>query len=121
MSDPLRGPGSASSSLVAGLAGGMARRWGLGERPPAADLLADAPHLADSVDAVMGLVYEELALRQRYGKPAEAADLVRRFPRWRAELRVLLDCHRLLEGSPAPDLPGAGETLGGFRLLAELG
>jgi hypothetical protein len=45
-----------------------------------------------------------------------------RFPRWRAELEVLLDCQRLLQLPPTPaDFPAVGEVLGGFRLLSELG
>ncbi len=48
--------------------------------------------------------------------------MLRRFPQWRPQLEVLFDCQRVL-GPPraAPQFPAAGESLGDFFLLAELG
>ena len=48
--------------------------------------------------------------------------MVSRFPQWRDELELLLDCDRLLGPlSRTAILPEVGEQLGPFRLLAELG
>ena len=45
-----------------------------------------------------------------------------RFPQWRPQLEVLFDCQRLLgPRRAAPQFPAAGESLGDFLLLAELG
>src|SRR5262249_43175982 len=109
-------------SLAAGLAAEMARRWRQGERPAAEELLAAHPHLAADADAVVRLVYEELCLRQELGEPADPDALLARFPRWRPQLQVLLECHELLAAArPAPAFPEAGERLGEFRLVRELG
>ena len=81
-------------SPAAGLAAEMARRWRQGERPPAEEFLAAHPHLADDPDAVVRLVYEELCLRQELGEPADPDALLARFPRWRPQLAVLLECRR---------------------------
>src|SRR4051812_46948460 len=109
-------------SLAAGLAAEMARRWRQGERPPAEEFLSAHPPLADDPDAVVRLVYEELCLRQELGDPADPEALLARFPRWRAQLEVLLECHDLLDADrAAPLFPEAGERLGEFRLVRELG
>src|SRR5262249_2217884 len=66
------------------------------------------------------LIYEELCLRREAGEEVGLAEVVGRFPRWRDRLEVLLDFDRLL--LPAdPPFPEAGDSLGEFRLLAELG
>src|SRR5207245_9667574 len=44
------------------------------------------------------------------------------FPRWLAELEILLASDAFVVNShPAPAFPKAGETIEGFKLLAELG
>src|SRR5262245_60481534 len=107
--------------VVQSLIAEMGRRWQAGERPLVEDFLARHPWLSDAPDAALDLIYEEWTLRQRHGAPAEPAALLARFPRWRAALAMLLDCHRLLEGSPGPRFPACGEALGGFVVLRELG
>src|SRR5207247_2247940 len=68
------------------------------------------------------VVYEEVCQRQELGQEVSLAELRRRFPRWRDELGVLLDCVQLLGLTPrVPRFPAVGETLGEFRLLGELG
>lgn len=102
------------------LADELARRWANGERPLAEEFLADDPELAARADAALDIVYEEMCQRP----PSEALDDDRwfaRFPTWRAELEMLLACHRLLEGAAGPRFPEAGEKLGEFLLTAELG
>jgi serine/threonine protein kinase/Flp pilus assembly protein TadD len=107
---------------VDGLAAEMAAAWRRGERLPAEDWLARHPELLDRPEEAVRLVYEEVCLRQEHGEEVTAEELARRFPRWSAELAVLLDCHRLMQsGLPPPAFPAVGESLGDFRIVAELG
>src|SRR5919201_3503266 len=109
-------------ALVERLAADMAERWRRGECPLTEEYLARYPELNGRPEAAIELIYEEICLRQEHGQKLAPAEVVRRFPLWQAQLRVLLDCHQLLEARPAlPRFPRAGETLGEFRLLAELG
>jgi serine/threonine protein kinase/Flp pilus assembly protein TadD len=102
----------------------LAAAWRRGDRPTAEEFLARLPEL--DREGALRLIYEEVCLRQEAGLDVDPAELVRRFPRWKAELEVLLDCHRLVLPQPggtalAPSFPEVGEILGGFRLMAELG
>jgi serine/threonine protein kinase/Flp pilus assembly protein TadD len=109
-------------TLVDSLAAEMAAAWRRGERLPAEDWLARHPELLDRPEEAVRLVYEEVCLRQEHGEEVSAEELARRFPRWSAELAVLLDCHRLMQsGMPPPAFPAVGESLGDFRIVAELG
>jgi serine/threonine protein kinase/tetratricopeptide (TPR) repeat protein len=115
-------PYPVSSGLVDGLAAEMAAAWRRGERVPAEAFLARYPDLLDTPEDAVRLVYEEVCLRQENGEAVAADELSRRFPRWSGELAVLLDCHRLLESRlPPPAFPGVGDSLGDFRIVAELG
>jgi serine/threonine protein kinase len=111
-----------ANDLVATLAAEMAERWQAGDAALAEEFLARHPELSDDPEAAIQLIYEEICLRQEYGQEASAAQVLCRFPQWRAPLEVLLECHRLLQKeSTAPELPAAGEMLGDCRLVAELG
>jgi hypothetical protein len=100
----------------------MIQRWRQGERPLAEEFLARHPALWEHPEPAADLVYEELCLRQEYGPEIPAADVLRRFPQWRPQLEVLLDLQRLLGPRRAgPQFPAAGESLGDFLLLGELG
>jgi serine/threonine protein kinase/Flp pilus assembly protein TadD len=104
------------------LAAEMADAWRRGERLPAEAWLARHPELLDRPEEAVRLVYEEVCLRQECGEEVSAEELARRFPRWSAELAVLLDCHRLMQtGLSPPAFPAVGESLGDFRIVAELG
>ncbi|HEX5271365.1 MAG TPA: hypothetical protein VFW33_12790, partial [Gemmataceae bacterium] len=104
------------------LATEMAAAWRRGERPPAETWLRRHPELLGRPEDAVRLVYEEVCLRREYGEEVAAEELVRRFPAWSAELAVLLDCDRLMRsGMAAPAFPAVGESLGDFRLVAELG
>ena len=109
------------SEQVARLAEEMAAAWKRGERPRAEEVLERNPGLRD-VDAIR-IVYEEACLRLEDGEdPASTeSQILRRFPRWRSELALLLDCNRLLWTAATVDFPAAGDDLGDFRLLAEIG
>ncbi|WP_026012014.1 tetratricopeptide repeat protein [Singulisphaera acidiphila] len=100
----------------------MVVAWRRGQRVAAEDYLALNPELCADAEAAIRLIYEEVCLRRNEGQDVSLSELVRRFPQWRTELEILLECDRLLESSPtAPSFPKVGETLGGFQLLDELG
>jgi serine/threonine protein kinase/Tfp pilus assembly protein PilF len=114
-SDPLE-------ALAARLAAEMALAWQHGERPLAEEYLAHHPELKHCPTAAAQLIYEEVCLREQDGQDQATAEVLGRFPQWRDELEVLLECHRLFRTeAPAPLFPAAGEALGELRLLAELG
>ncbi len=98
----------------------MVDSWRRGERTRAEDILARHPELDD--DAAIRLIFEEYNLSRDAGLDVSPSEIARRFPRWGAELALLLDCQRLLDSAPARvEFPRVGEVVAGFRLLAELG
>jgi serine/threonine protein kinase/Tfp pilus assembly protein PilF len=98
----------------------MRAAWERGEYLAAEEVLALRPGLG--TEDALRVVYEEVCLRREAGQAVAAEEVLRRFPRWEAELEALLDCDQLLwpltrtVGFPAPY-----EQLGPFDLLAELG
>ncbi len=113
-------PSSGSASLATRLVEEMVAAWRRGEQPAAEAFLDRHPEL--SAESALRLIHEEVSLRQEAGLEVVPADVVNRFPQWRAELEVLLDCQRLMRVSRAEtSFPELGEVLGGFRLVAELG
>ncbi len=100
----------------------MAERWKTGECPAAEVFLAQHLELRLHPEAAIDLIYEEICQRQDHGQDVNEEEILRRFPEWRVQLEILLHCDRILEsGLPAPQFPAAGETLGDFHLVAELG
>ncbi len=96
-----------------------------------------------SSEAVVALLYEEFCLREEAGEEPDPEDYYRRFPQLLAPLRRVLGIHQLVgsgrssgesfsmsvslsastEGGrePVAKLPEAGQTIGGFHLVGELG
>ncbi len=104
------------------LAAEMAAAWARGERLPAEHYLGLDPGLLEQPEAAVRVIYEEVCLRQGLREPVSAEELRRRFPRWASELALMLDCHQLVQAHLGPPrFPAPGETLGDFRLIAELG
>jgi len=100
----------------------FAAAWERGERPAAEVFLDRHPGLSIQPEAAIRLIYEEVCLRKGEGQKVCLSELIRRFPGWQTELEVLIDCDRLLGTvSGSPTYLVAGETLGEFRLVAELG
>jgi serine/threonine protein kinase/Flp pilus assembly protein TadD len=97
----------------------MAAAWARGEPIAAEDLIARHPGL--DAAAAIRLIYEEVCLRREAGQPVSTAEVISRFPQWHEELEVLFGCDRLLQPRAAAVFPEVGETLGPYRLLAELG
>ena len=122
MTTSARSSSPSGSSLVDRLAEELGRAWRAGERPVVEDYLARYPELGDRPEAAIELIYEELCLRQEDGQEIDLADILRRFPQWRQQLRVVVECHHFLEARTAsPSFPGPGESLPDFNLLVELG
>jgi serine/threonine protein kinase/Tfp pilus assembly protein PilF len=98
----------------------MVAAWRRGERPLAEHFLARHSELGH--EAAIRLIFEEVALRHEVGLEVDPEDIAQRFPQWRAELALLLDCQRLIQSKPAAAVfPQLGEIVAGFRLLTELG
>lgn len=109
------------STLAEELAAEMSQRWRRGEYPPAEEFLDRHPELWNQPEAAADLIYEEMCLRQECGD-SDPAEVLRRFPQWRPQLEMLLRFHQALgPAPPAPSFPEAGETIGEFTLLRELG
>ena len=112
-----RGP---ESEWVSRQVRAMAAAWASGEQITVEELLKQYPEL--STEKAVRLVYEEVCLRREAGEQVVTAEVMTRFPQWKAELELLLSCDRLLWPlSRATDFPEVGEQLGPFRLLSELG
>jgi WD40 repeat protein len=106
--------------------------WKRGERPTLEQLLDAHPHLRDSADAVLDMVYNEVMLREEGGEKPTLADYVGRFPHLAAELRAQFEVDGALTDlppqgpstvpatGPATD-PDALPRLEGCDLLDELG
>jgi serine/threonine protein kinase len=107
--------------LVALLAEQMAEGWHKGQRPGAEVFLDRHPELWQAPAAVMDLLYEEICLRHEHAAPIDRQELAQRFPRWQQQLDFLLGCFNTLEAPRSARFPAAGETLGDFKLLSELG
>lgn len=113
---------AAGSSPASEAARQLAAAWRDGRRLSVEDLLVRNPPLAASPKAALRLISEELLLRHEAGEVVDAAEVVARFPQWRAELEVLLACHELFEAPVAVlDFPQPGERCGDFDLLREIG
>ncbi len=100
----------------------LARAWRDGQSLRIEELLQRHPESVDQSDVIIPLIYEELCLREESGEVVQRQEYARRFPRWREQLEMLLDCYELL-AFPSRNVrfPDIGETLGDFELIAELG
>jgi serine/threonine protein kinase/tetratricopeptide (TPR) repeat protein len=117
-------PGSGGSTLD-DLLSEFTRLWSRGEEPRAEAFL---PRLAsgDEDDAVE-LIYHEFCLAESAGRAPDPGGYLRRFPGHRARLARLLGLHEAIDparlrvwAEPA-ELPEAGDEIGPYRLLRELG
>ncbi len=109
-----------AGSMATELIDEMVAAWRRGEPLPTEVFLDRYPEL--STESALRLIHEEVCLRQEAGLKVVTTEVVNRFPRWRAQLELLLDCQRLMQPKQAAGaLPEVGESLGEFRLVAELG
>ncbi len=112
-------PFEGGDDLVETLVEAIAADWKQGIRTSAEDVMARHPGLDD--EAAIRLIYEETCLRRESGQEVPTSEVVRRFPRGRAELEILLRCDRLMRPPGPAVFPEVGDRLGDFDLLAELG
>ena len=110
---------SADADRVDRLVEAMAAAWARGEPLTAGDVLARLPGADD--ETAIRLIFEEICLRRESGRGGATAEILARYPRLRAELAAVLSCDRMLGPPRAVAFPQVGESLGDFRLLAELG
>ncbi len=109
-------------NLIARLADEMIERWHRGEEVRAEELLDRHRDLWNKPQQALELVYEEICLRREFGQQDGDVQVLTRFPQWRQQLAMMLECHRLLEmPGLRPHFPQAGATLAGYRLLRALG
>jgi len=109
-------------SAVDDLVADLVARWRAGERPLAEEYFERSPDLWSQPESALEVIAEELVLRAEFSQPTTSSDLARRFPQWKAQVEVLLDCQRALGAAlPVPRFPDPGERLGDFHLLSELG
>ncbi len=129
--DSSDGPGARLAVLRAD----MALRWETGEKVPAQWYLDRYSDLGE--DTIVALVYEEFCLREEDDEHPSAAEYLARYPGVSGSLARVLEIHELVgSGTPAtvsPNslgdpatagtaiLPEAGQTIGGFSLVEELG
>ena len=100
----------------------FAAAWEEGKCTSVEQFFADDPQAGADPEVAVRLIYEEYCRRQEAGEEVDPEELLERFPQWRSELEIVLDCHELLQSShDTPVFPSAGDQLGEFRLLAELG
>lgn len=118
-SSELASVGPARGSPVSEQVEAMAQAWRRGEKPRAEDYLARLPDVRDE-DAVR-LIYEEACLRQEIGEEGVSEEVLNRFPRWRDELALLLECNRALRGPSPIVYPEHGDQLGDLRIIHEIG
>ena len=113
--------GQGLGTLAERLAEEMALCWRQGERPTAADFLAQYEELKADTPAALTLICEEICLREDYGQEKEAREVLNRFPDWRSQVDALLDQYRgTRQDRGNPGFPAAGELWTDFQLLAEL-
>ena len=126
------GPGARLALLRAD----MTLRWETGERIGAEWYLERYPDLGE--DTIVALVYEEFCLREEDDEHPNPAEYLTRYPQVAGSLARVLQIHDLV-GSGTPVMrehglrsatgpasseatfPEAGQTIGGFSLVEELG
>ena len=117
-----RPPSTSPETLAERVAGEMSSAWSLGRRRPAEDFLSDYPGLSAKPEAAARVIYEEYCLREGLGQEPDSSELIQRFPQWREQLRILLDCHDLIRPrAPLPCPLNTGEMLGDYRIHSLLG
>jgi serine/threonine protein kinase len=111
----------AAEALVARLAEEMAADWHKGDLRPVEHFLDQHAELRDSPAAVLDLLYEEVCLRRERGETVAVEEIIRRFPHWKQQIEILLNCAQALEAPSLPRFPDVGETFGDFKLVTQLG
>jgi serine/threonine protein kinase/Flp pilus assembly protein TadD len=114
------GPSASPHESIDRIMDDMAERWRRGDPLRVESYLELHPWLLGQPETVLELIAEEMNLRLEAGEEPQSEDFTRRFPLWERQVRALVQCHRLLVTRPT-QVASAGESLGEFRLLKELG
>ncbi len=123
-------PGRRPAALLALLRADLTLRREAGERARVERYLGRFPELPAEV--LVALVYEEYCIREEAGEAPDPREYDTRFPAIAADVRELIDIHEFVDSSQDQlvgdaarvekvPFPIAGETIGGFRLVEELG
>src|SRR3954447_5621642 len=72
----------------------MITAWERGAEVTAQEVLSRRAEV--DTESAIRLIYEETCLRREAGQQVGTAEVVARFPRWRAELLALFECDRLI-------------------------
>jgi serine/threonine protein kinase/Tfp pilus assembly protein PilF len=113
---------STEELLEAELVREMAASWRDGQMTSAEEWIARRPEIAFRPELATRIIYEEICQREQLGDTVHSSEIYRRFPQWRDALEIMLDCHRLMQpDQDQEEFPEAGERLGEFELLCELG
>ncbi len=100
----------------------MAHDWESGAGAGAEEWFRRYPYLAEHAETAVRIVYEEICLREEQGETVDADEIQQRFPQWADALRMLLDCHQLIQAEqPTPSFPQQGQQLGELQLVRKLG
>ncbi len=120
------GRGRPATLLTALIKIELLKRFERGERPRAAEFLAQFPGLARDSDRAISIIYEEFCLLQENGEAPSSDEFCRLYEPWSDSLASQLVYHRELSqvaGLPSPCIafPAAGDRFGPFRLRSEIG
>src|SRR4051812_29641325 len=87
--------------LVTLLRGDQREHWRRGERVPVEAYLERQPALGDDPEGLLDLIYNEVVLREEAGDRPQLEEYLGRFPRFRDEIRMQFQMHRVLEAGVA--------------------
>ncbi len=118
---PVAHPVKLEDDLVDRLTAEMRDRWQAGDRVITENILARCPELQSDPGAVGELIFEEICLRRECGESGISEEVLRRFPHLAPQVRVLLAVRDALEPDPEPIDLVAGDRVGEFVIVRELG
>lgn len=115
-----------SARLRAARAEAIKEAWRVGQPPDAAAAMRDNPDIAADRAAALDLAYEEFCAREEAGEALDSGAFCARFS-FGTSLRRLLAVHRFLDDHPdalgdvPTSWPNAGDRVGDFLVVRELG
>jgi tetratricopeptide (TPR) repeat protein len=118
-----------SGERLAILRSDLSLRWEAGERIAASWYFERDPHLDEATR--VALIYEEYCLGEEYGARPNRLEFLNRYAEFGEQLERLFQIHGFIDsisatawhrpGELGVELPEAGQTIGGFYLIEELG
>lgn len=98
----------------------FADAWREGACASVEEFLSSLPAGAVAPQVAVRIIFEEMCLRQDDGQEVHSDEYLRRFPQYRSELQLLLECQGLLDVRE-PQFPKIGQTYGEFEIVEEIG